>query len=231
MKKGEWKKYLFEFLSIFVAVISAFALSNWNDNVNSKNSEQKILIEIKNGINIDQKDFESNIIGHNRSLTANKKFRELLLGKEIGKDSVALFYTALFRDYTPVFNRSGYESLKESGLKTIRNDSLRFEIIELYDYYYGIIDILDKVYEMQSFENYFTPVNDLLYPYMEFDIEGNLIQIHSPEGLTEEERKEIRSYLWRLDNNRKLKLNRYNSIMQVMIKVKEDVESEIKNNT
>lgn len=231
MKKGNWKKYLFEFLSIFVAVISAFALSNWNDNVNSRHSEQKILIEIKNGVSVDQKDFEGNIFGHNTSLTANRKFRELLLGKEIGTDSVALFYTSLFRDYTPLINRSGYESLKESGLKTISNDSLRFKIISLYDYHYGIIDILDKVNEMQSFENYFSSVNKLLHPYMEFNSSGDLIQITNPKGLTDTERKEILSYLWRLENNRKLKLNRYESIMQVMIKVKEDVESEIKSNS
>lgn len=32
MKKGNWKKYGIEFLSIFIAVIAAFALNNWNDN-------------------------------------------------------------------------------------------------------------------------------------------------------------------------------------------------------
>ena len=52
MKKRKWKKYIFEFLSIFIAVISAFALTNWNDNLNSRHSEQKILTEIKNGIGI-----------------------------------------------------------------------------------------------------------------------------------------------------------------------------------
>lgn len=231
MKEGKWKNYLFEFLSIFIAVITAFALSNWNDNANNKHSEQKILTEIRNGIGIDQKDFEGNIVGHNTSLKANKRFRELLVGKTMHEDSIALFYISLFRDYTPVINRSGYESLKSAGLKIIRNDSLRFEIISLYDYYYGILDILDKVNEMQSFNNYFEPINKLLYPYMEFDVNGNLIQITNPVGLTEIERKEILSYLWRLENNRKLKLNRYQTIMKIMIKVKKDIEIELENNS
>tara|TARA_B110001450_G_scaffold247829_1_gene263336 strand:+ start:255 stop:950 length:696 start_codon:yes stop_codon:yes gene_type:complete len=231
MKKRKWKKYIFEFLSIFIAVISAFALTNWNNNLNSRHSEQKILTEIKNGIGIDKQDFGGNIIGHNLSLRANNVFRELLKGKEVPQDSIGIFYTSLFRDYTPVINRSGYESLKETGLKTLTNDSLRFQIISLYDYYYEIIDILDRVNEMQSFENYFASVNKLLHPYMEFDKNGNLIKITNPKELNEIQRKEILSYLWRLESNRIYKLGKYKSIIQIMEKVKSNIESEIKNNS
>jgi len=231
MKKIKWHKYIFEFLSIFIAVISAFALTSWNENKSNRQSEQKILIEIKNGIGIDKQDFEQNMTGHNISLRANYTFRELLKGKKIAKDSIQLFYVSLFRDYTPIINGSGYESLKEAGLKTITNDSLRFQIISLYDYYYGIIEIVDKVYEMQSFENYFDAVNSLLHPYMEFDEQGELIGINYPTALTETEKKEILSYLWRLESNRKYKLAKYKSIIKVMEKVKVNIEHEIKRNS
>jgi len=177
IKGKNWKKYAFEFLSIFIAVVSGFALTNWNDNRNNRDSEEKILIEIKNGIEIDNQDFEGNITGHNLSLRAIDIFRDLINNKKISQDSIGIYYTSIFRDYTPVINRTGYESLKESGLKTITNDSLRLQIITLYDYYYGIIDILDNVNEMQSFEHYFAPINKLLHPYMEFDSNGNLKKI------------------------------------------------------
>lgn len=229
MKNINLKKYAFEFLSIFLAVISAFALTNWNDNRNNRHSEEKILSEIRNGIGIDMRDFEGNITGHQISLRANQVFRDLLKGKEIHQDSVSLFYISLFRDYTPVINRTGYESLKTSGLKTITNDSLRFEIISLYDYYYGVIEILDRINEMQSFENYFASINTLLYPYMEFDAKGNLTKINNPTALSETDRNEILSYLWRLENNRNFKLGRYTSIINIMDKVKEDIEAELKN--
>jgi hypothetical protein len=227
MKKSKWKKYTFEFLSIFIAVISAFALSNWSDHRNNKESEQKILTEIKNGIGIDTKDFQGNIKGHNLSLRASKVFRDLIKNKPISQDSIEIFYISLFRDYTPLINRSGYESLKESGLKTITNDSLRLQIITLYDYYYGIVKVLDNVNEMQSFENYFAPVNKLLHPYMEFDAMGKLTRITEPKELSEIERKEILSYLWRLENNRKYKLGRYDSILKIMEKARENIEREI----
>lgn len=227
MKNTNWKKYGLEFVSIFVAVVSAFALNNWSNNRSDAQSEEKILTEIKNGIGVDINDFESNVNGHTSSLKANQIFRDLISNKPVSQDSIGFFYTSLFRDYSPLTNRSGYESLKEAGLKTVTNDSLRWQIIKLYDYYYGIIDILDNVQEMQSFENYFSAMNALLHPYMEFDESGNLRKINSPIGLSKAERKEILSYIWRLESNRKFKLGRYKLIINEMKKVKKSIEVEL----
>lgn len=229
MKNTKWKKYIFEFLSIFIAVVSAFALTNWNENKNDKQSEQKILLEIKNGLDRDIQDFNNNILGHKISLRANEVFRDLIENKAIPQDSIEKFYIALFRDYTPVINRSGYESLKANGLKTIINDSLRFQIISLYDYSHVIIEKLeDNVTEMQSFENYFAPVNELLHPYMEFDNSGKFKMFHKPEKLTETEKKELLSYLWRLETNRRYKLRKYDLVIATIKKVRTNIEKELK---
>ncbi|MEM6828992.1 MAG: hypothetical protein AAF551_00655, partial [Bacteroidota bacterium] len=133
-KKGNWRKYTFEFLSIFVAVISAFGLNNWNDRRNSRDSEQKLLYEIRNSIKVDLKDFNNNIYGNKLSLRANELFRAFIQGQEIPQDSIGFFYTRLFRDYIPIINRSAYESYKANNIKIITNDSLRLQIISLYDY-------------------------------------------------------------------------------------------------
>jgi len=228
MKIKKWKKYTFEFLSIFIAVVSAFALTNWNDNIKTEHSEQKILTEIKNGINRDFKDFNANISGHNLSLRSNSIFRDLIQNKPISQDSIGLFYIVLFRDYTPIINSSGYESLKENGLKTISNDSLRFQIVTLYDYYYSIIKIVDKVTEMQSYDNYFASINKLLSPYMEFDSSGKLKKISNPTGLSGAQRKEILSYLWRLEVNRNYKIKRYDFVKNAMKKVEMNISKELK---
>jgi hypothetical protein len=227
MKNINWKKYAFESLSIFIAVISAFALSNWSNKRNNNESEQKILIEIKNGIEKDTEDFNGNVTNHKYSLRANKVFRSLMRNQPISQDSIAFFYVALFRDYTALINRSGYESLKAAGLKTIKNDSLRLQIITLYDYYYGIVEVLDTNSELQSFVNYFASVNELLHPYMEFNKEGTLIRIADPKELNQIQRKEILSFLWRLEINRNYKLARYHLILQTMEKVKENIKLEL----
>ena len=99
----------------------------------------------------------------------------------------------------------------------------------MYDYYYSIIEILEEdVNEMKSFQNYFDSVNRLLHPYMEFDTSGNLKMISNSIKLTEVEKKEILSYLWRLETNRTYKLRRYDLIKNAIRKVKNNIEKELK---
>ena len=228
MKNKNWARYIFEFLSIFIAVVSAFALSNWNDNKNNQHSEQKILIEILNSLEIDLKDFKNNINGNNLSLKADSVFRGLINGEEISQDSIALEYTLLFRDYIPIVNKSAYESLKSNNLKTVTNDLLRIQIISLYDYYYSIIEKLEyEVPEMKSYKNYFQRTNSLLYPFMEFDDNGDLIKFTGLSNLTDNNKKEILSYLWRIRNNRKFKLARYDLIIDEMKKLESHIEKEL----
>lgn len=229
-KKRNWKKYAFEFLSIFIAVITAFALNNWNDNRQLKLSEEKILTEIKNGISLDLQDFKGNRNGYRQSLRANKIFRDLISGASVPQDSMALYYTMLFRDFVPIINLSGYESLKASGLKTVRKDSLRFEIITLYDFYYSIIDKIEyEIDEMKSYENYFQGINTILHPYMEFDASGDLVAFKKPVSISDIEEKELLSYLWRLEINRKYKLQRYELIETKMLNLEAYLEKELKN--
>lgn len=231
MKNRNWTKYAFEFLSIFIAVISAFALNSWNDNRNNRSTERKILTEIKNSIAIDINDFNNNIKGNGRSLRADEVLRDLIANKDITQDSIGFYYTALFRDYIPIINRSAYESFKSNNLKIISNDSLRLQIISLYDYYYSIIEALEyEVQEMKSYDNYFARINTLLYPYMRFNPQnGNLIEIKKPEKLTEPQKQEILSYLWRIRDNRKFKLGRYQVIIKAIKKVEAHIEKELKN--
>ena len=52
-----------------------------------------------------------------------------------------------FFDYISIQNISGYETLKSNGLELIRDDSLRFEIITLYEYDYSILKKFEEEYE------------------------------------------------------------------------------------
>ena len=228
-KKNNWKKYLFEFLSIFIAVVSAFTLSTWNENRSNRQSENKILVELKNSIENDIKDFKINIGGNKLSLRADDTFRSLIENKDVSQDSIGLMYTALFRDYIPIINRSAYESFKANNLKTITNDSLRLQIIELYDYHYSVLEALEyEVEEMKSFSNYFAEINTMLNPYMKFDsVSGDLISIQGPINLHPDEKNKMLRYLWRIRKNRQFKLSKYSSLTKVIEKVKGNIENEL----
>ena len=94
-----WRKYAFEFFSIFVAVVSAFALNNWNNNRLEAYSEQKILQEIANGIELDISDLKNNQLGHRMSIRAIDKFKQLLRGDSLNQDTIARDYILLFRGH------------------------------------------------------------------------------------------------------------------------------------
>lgn len=228
-KKNNWRKYAYEFLSIFIAVTSAFALNHWNVERRDAISQDKILNEIKNGIKLDHADFETNKKGNLLSKRAGQAFRELLDGKPLNKDSVQIYYILLFRDYTPIINQSGYESLKSNGLETIKNDALRFDIISLYGFYYAIIAKLeDEVIEMRSYANYYQSFNNLLAKYMIFSDNGTLTGINPPIDLSQENKNKLLSYIWRIESNRNYKLGKYNLIQgkmqELIIKIDEELE-------
>ena len=203
MKNENWKKYGLEFLSTFFAVVLAFALSNWNDAKRDENSENKILIEILNGLEKDIVDIELNVLGHKDGITANNYFKKLFVGKEVSTDSVMHYYKYLTRDFISIQNSAGYETLKSKGLEVVKNDSLRLKIISLYEYDYNILQKLEEEYaEMQFQQNYFRETNEELAPNLKFDNDGNVIGIDLPLLLQEEKKKKLLTYLWKIKTNR-----------------------------
>ena len=202
-----FRKHFLEFAMIFISVILAFALTEWSSNKNEKLSQKTILTEIRNGLQSDVKDLQANLDNHKYSIRGVRVFRNWTFDKQIPQDSIAFYYYGLFRNYTPIINKTGYESLKSSGLKTINNDSLRFKIITLYDFHYKIIEKLEDSHaEMQDFQNYFKPTNDIIHSNLIFDDKGNIMGIQPSANISKNDKKALLSYFWRMELNKKFNL-------------------------
>ena len=232
MKKPEiknWKKYGFEFLSIFIAVVSAFALNNWNENRRDAHSENKILTEISNGLKKDLEDIELNVGGHKIGISACNYFRKAFVGKNIETDSLMFYYSKLTRDFVSIQNTAGYETLKSKGLELINNDSLRLKIISLYEYDYTSLRKLEEEYtEMQFQENYFKEINEELAPNFKIDSNGNITGINLPIKIQENKRNKLLLYLWKIQSNRIFILQYYSEIEKKINEVRENINNEIK---
>ena len=225
MKKLNWRKYSFEFLSIFVAVLSAFALNNWNDSRKEKKAESKILSEISNGLSKDIEDVRLNINGHKGGIAACNYWMKFLQGKEINEDSLEFHYLRITRDFVSIQNISGYETLKSRGLELIKNDSLRFNIISLYAYDYSTLRKLEEEYhEMQFQKNYFEKLNEVIAPQLEFNEAGLITGINQPIELELSEKKEMLSLIWKIRKNRGFILTFYADIEEKIIELKRQIE-------
>lgn len=134
MRTINYKKIITEFISVFIAVVFAFSLNNWNDNRKDRNAEKKILNEISNGLTKDLVDVNLNMAGHKIGIKACDYWVKILNNENFEKDSLTVYYSKLTRDFVSIQNRAGYETLKSKGLELIKNDSLRLEVISLYEY-------------------------------------------------------------------------------------------------
>lgn len=230
MHRKDLKIYAFEFLCIFIAVIAAFALNNWNDNRKERLAENKILREIANGMQKDIEDIDLNILGHNVGLNAIKYFRSYCLNKDVDLDSMKFYLANITRDFITVQNSSGYESLKSRGLEIVRNDSLRLKIISTYEYDFYILKMLEEQYaEMQFYANHAEGFHKAFDKYMLYNEEGG-ISGFSKASLSEAEKKTLLGALWRIEGNRHFMLKYYYTIEKNLENLIAEIQGEIKIN-
>jgi|SRR6056297_440737 len=229
MQEGQallWKTFGIEFLSVFIAVISAFALNNWNDERVARNAESKILTEIYSGLEEDLEDLKLNQVGHEAGLKASGYFNKLVNQEKVSADSFPMYYFIITRDFISILNTSGYEALKSKGLELIQSDSLRRQIISLYEYHYHLLQKFEEEYdEAQFHESYFSQINEILAPHLLFSKDQGLTGIQMPLTLSLKERNIILSYLWKIDNNRKFINAFYPDVIAKVEKIRSHIQA------
>jgi hypothetical protein len=223
-KTFSWKKYIFETLSIFIAVVSAFALSNWSQNLRDDTAEIEILKEVKNAIQNDLYAIKFNKDNNAISKKSCTYMRELINNKEVKNDSLVYFYVMTFRDYSFTGNTTGYKGLESKGLDILDDNLLRTRISYYYNYYFKILEKIEGESDQHlAFKNYFFKFNDKLFPFMVFDDDGQLLNFDQPILLSESEKKELLSYLWMLENDRANKIMLYEQLEEQLKIVEEQV--------
>ena len=219
MKQRSFKKFLFEFLSVFFAIIFAFLLDRWNDDRKERLSEKTILTELYNGLARDSIDINNDSQTIKFNIQAVSYFRRIVDNIEVDQDSLASYYFFLTRDFLTIQNTSGYETLKSMGLEIVEDDSLRKSIIDLYEVSYELHRKFTEEYDENKYmRHYFVPINNAIAPHLIFDRAGNITGINQPINLSLEERNMVKSYLWRLQLNR---LDRKNALTGNISKVAE----------
>jgi len=224
-----FKKFLFEFFSVFFAVVFAYLLNQWNEDRKDDLSENKILTEINNGLKRDSLDLAYDEKHFKVSIDAIKYFNNITNNIEVGNDSLPLYYFYLTRDFITLQNTSGYETLKSKGLETIKNDSLRKSIINLYEVTYKLHRKFSEEYDENKYmKNYFEKINDVIAPHFIFDSNNNIIGLNQPINLKNQDKNIVKSYLWKLALNRndRLEVTKGNQIKigEVRSLIKEDLK-------
>lgn len=223
------RKFTAEFFTIFISVIAAFSLTKWNENRRDRLSENKILSEIHNGLHQDLIDLQENITGHTEGIKAIRFFKNAILNKQEETDSLPYYFFVLTRDFVSVQNTSGYETLKSKGMDIIVNDSLRKDIISLYENGYKTLRKFEEEYsEAQFFQSYFKDFSSLLVPDFNINEKGTLLNLNLPLQLTEEEKKILITHLWCININREFILGFYMNLQKNIENLQHQIDLELR---
>lgn len=208
-----FRNYSFEFLSIFIAVVSAFALNNWNDERKAHLAERKILTEIRNGLELDHADMQENLEGHIAGRRAAHYLIDLVHCKEVDLDSFNLQMFFLLRDFVTLQNSSGYETLKARGLELIEDDSLRYSIIRNYTFNYTALRKLEEEYEeSQFYKNYAPDIGRIFTPHMIYTKPDSLPSLRLPLSFSEEDQTRLTGHFQRIAFNRNFLIAQYTRV-------------------
>jgi hypothetical protein len=126
-----------EILLVVIGILIALQINNWNENRKDSILELKILKGLHIDLEKNMKDVRAMISDDSLINVKNKILLEILNDKNSHyNDSMKIYFGSINR-YWIFFPQSiAYETLKSKGLTTIKNDTLRSKIVELYEVTY-----------------------------------------------------------------------------------------------
>lgn len=173
--KVKWPEYILEILVITLGILGAYALEDWSSDRKLKETEIKILKEIKANLALDLIDLNINREGHVENLNgldSLKKAKEYQLSKErVGR----IIFNG-FRDYIYTPQQSAIQTLTSKGVDLISDDSLRIDILRLYDFYTTSLVKVEEQYQPSQFTNDFVYLQNQYYIRMDISPNAPIVE-------------------------------------------------------
>jgi len=136
-KTGKYFTYAIgEIVLVVIGILIALSINNWNENVKSHATEIKILKELKLALKQDLFNIKINVRSYDEVNRALDIIKEQLQLDEPTNDSLGYAFSKSLFNNSVAPTIGPYETLKSKGLDLISNDSLRQDIINVYEMAY-----------------------------------------------------------------------------------------------
>jgi hypothetical protein len=166
--------------------------------------------------------------GHQQGIQAASYFQKVILNQPVSSDSIRQYHFRLFRNFISIQNSSGYQTLKSKGLEIIENDSLRLQILSLYENDFNSIRKLEEDYsELQFHQIYYNKFNDYFASNLILDAEGKLSGIRYPIILGQKEKNILLLDLWRIKRNRMFIISTCEDVIKKIKALQKNIEEEL----
>ncbi len=134
-----------EIVLVVIGILIALQVNNLNESRKTRVNEGQILNDLIIEIEDDFTSLNYGIERHSEAMNSCKVLLDIF-NKNIDYNDSLSFHLAAVHYYTVFMSNMGaYESLKSKGFETISNKELRFEIINLYEKWYPILQYNDNI--------------------------------------------------------------------------------------
>lgn len=139
LAENKLKKYLLyaigEIVLVMIGILLALQVNNWNEYRKERIEEDKILHEINRNLEIDIQSIDRNLI---RSNIQGEKIEKLLSvieqDLEVKGDGLDTLFFAVLQYFPFSLNITPFQELNARGINIISNDSLRLQLINVYEF-------------------------------------------------------------------------------------------------
>ena len=144
-KTGKYFKYAIgEIILVVIGILIALQINNWNEYKKERKSEKLILAEIRDNLEYDLNDFDSNITTLQNKTLSSTSLLQAFDSNIPYHDSLGYYFSYL--NAYPHFSSktNGYKLLQSKGLELITNNNVRNKITDLYEDRYQYILTFEK---------------------------------------------------------------------------------------
>jgi hypothetical protein len=159
-KTGKYLKYAIgEIVLVVVGILIALQINNWNESRKVRKLETQIYTEIKSDLLQTKNDIQKTISWHKRILKSSQQLIIDISNKKTYSDSIYRLFADSGEDFPIIPKTSAFENLKNIGLNTLSNDSLRVSISNLFQ-----LD-LRRLEDELGMKNSSFNIREQLYPF------------------------------------------------------------------
>ncbi|MGB5206026.1 MAG: DUF6090 family protein [Eudoraea sp.] len=186
-RAGKFGKYLLyaigEIVLVVIGILFALQINNWNEFKKDRAVENKLLIELKENLNTNLVRLTDEIQKEHNSIAEINLIVEHIDNRRAYHDSLDTHFRQAILSHDIVLSSSAFEAIKSKGFEIIDSDSLRKDIIDLFDVSYS-----NLISETVRLEDLFWPSSVLPILHTHFRWEGNTTKPVDYEALLNDKR-------------------------------------------
>ena len=179
INENKVSKYLLyaigEIVLVVIGILIALSINNWNEDNKERVKEKHVLEDIMNNLNRNNEIIRNSLLTINEMDKSSNVILSIFHDKKPYSDTLDVHFHESTRSGGLLFPLSteGYESLKNAGFDIIRSDSMKDQILELFEISYKRIKEKGQwtVAKSVAFNNY-------MFTVFRGELPGRLIPIN-----------------------------------------------------